>query len=222
VSRTVVCGALLRAGTVLAARRSVPSLSGGPWEFPGGKVEPGEAPEDALARELSEELGIVVRVGEWLGAQPLPNGWELRIATVRLVGGEPVPTVHDELRWLGPDDLRGVDWASGDVPFLPQVEALLRQPRRRVVLFDQDDARAVRDTLVAQGWEADLVRERYQGEDDEEGHPWAVVTDAPEVLVETLVDDHDGWLDQPAEPPAALPPLDLPSAPKRVKRPDTH
>jgi len=197
MTRTVVCAAILRAGTVLAARRAVPSPTGGPWEFPGGKVEPGEAHDDALARELREELGVIARVDEWLGSVPLANGWSLRIATVRLLEGDPAatPEIHDELRWLGPDELGTVDWASGDVPFLPQVEALLRAPRRRAVFFEEDDAEAVRDALVAQGWEADLVRERFANEDDDEDHPWAVVTDAPTVLVEVMVDDHDGWLD---------------------------
>jgi mutator protein MutT len=197
MSRLVVCAAILRAGTVLAARRTVPSLTGGPWEFPGGKVEPGEDAADALVRELREELGVIARVDEWLGSEPLANGWELRIAMVRLIDGEPRVTadIHDELRWLGPDELDTVDWASGDVPFLPQVEALLRAPRRRAVFFDEDDAQAVRDALVAQGWEADLVRERFANEDDDEDHPWAVVTDAPAFVAELLVDEHDGWLD---------------------------
>nr|WP_218855925.1 hypothetical protein [Nocardioides daedukensis] len=74
--------------------------------------------------------------------------------------------------------------------------------------------------MTSQGWEASVVRERLAGEDDDEDHPWAVVTDAPDIVFEVIVDQHDGWLDaeepEPATPPA---PLDLPTAPKRIKRP---
>lgn len=92
----------------------------------------------------------------------------------------------------------------------------------RAIFFDEDDARAVAARLVADGFEASVARERLAGEDDDEGHPWAVLSDAPEFMVELLVDEHDGWLDaedaaEPAGPP--LPPLDLPAAPKRIKRP---
>jgi hypothetical protein len=74
--------------------------------------------------------------------------------------------------------------------------------------------------MVRDGFEAELDRERLAGEDDDEDHPWAVVTDAPQLMLELLVDAHDGWLDvdEPA-PTVVLPPLDLPAAPKRIKRP---
>ena len=90
----------------------------------------------------------------------------------------------------------------------------------RAIFFDEDDARAVAARLLADGFEASVARERLAGEDDDEGHPWAVLSDAPEFLVELLVDEHDGWLDvEDAEPASPLPPLDLPAAPKRIKRP---
>ncbi len=87
----------------------------------------------------------------------------------------------------------------------------------RGIFFDEDDARAAAVRLRADGYPAEVLRERLSGEDDDEGHPWAVVTDAPEVALELLVERYDGWLDagEPAPPPA---PLDLPSAPKRHHR----
>ena len=90
----------------------------------------------------------------------------------------------------------------------------------RAIFFDEDDARAVVARLRADGFAADLERERLAGEDDDEDHPWAVLSDAPPLMLELLVDAHDGWLDdeEPEEP--ARPPLDLPTAPRRVKRPD--
>lgn len=94
----------------------------------------------------------------------------------------------------------------------------------RAIFFDEADARAVVARLVADGFEARVERERLAGEDDDEDHPWAVVSDAPAFMLEVLVDTHDGWLDegdgQAGEHPTPLPPLDLPTAPRTVKRPD--
>lgn len=88
----------------------------------------------------------------------------------------------------------------------------------RAIFFEEDDARQAVRRLVANGFEAAVERERLAGEDDEEGHPWAVVSDAPDFMVEMLVDEFDGWLDTGTEAPA-LPPLVLPTAPKRIKKP---
>lgn len=91
----------------------------------------------------------------------------------------------------------------------------------RGIFFDEDHARTVVARLIRDGYAAELSRERLAGEDDDEDHPWAVVSDAPELVLEMYVDEYDGWLDTDVEdaatPPA--PPLDLPSAPKRIKRP---
>jgi len=85
----------------------------------------------------------------------------------------------------------------------------------RALLWEDDAARAVAARLRAGGFEATVSRARFAGEDDDEDQPWAVVTDAPAVMVEIAVEEHDGWLDEPG--PAAPAPLDLPAAPRRVK-----
>ena len=97
----------------------------------------------------------------------------------------------------------------------------------RAIFFDEDDARAVVARLRADGFEADVTRERLAGEDDDEDHPWAVLSDAPAFMLEVLVDTHDGWLDEEEDPHEAggaglraPPPLHLPTAPRRIKRPD--
>jgi 8-oxo-dGTP diphosphatase len=124
---TVVGAAILRDGRVLAARRTSPPELAGRWEFPGGKVEPGESPAAALERELREELGCAVRVTGWLaGTTPIGTTHELSVATVALLDGEPAPTEHDVVRWLGADELDDVDWLEPDLPFLPELRSLLR------------------------------------------------------------------------------------------------
>ncbi len=91
----------------------------------------------------------------------------------------------------------------------------------RAIFFDPADAETAVTRLVAAGYTASSVRERLHGEDDDEDHPWAVTSDAPEFVLDLLVDELDGWLDfDDQTPPSPLPPLDLPAAPQRIKRPD--
>jgi 8-oxo-dGTP diphosphatase len=121
----VVGAAVVRNRRVLAARRTAPTSTAGRWEFPGGKVDPGESPEQALVREVEEELGVAVRLERWLdGAQPI-GPYVLRVALCALERGEPAPTEHDQVRWLGADELDDVDWLDGDRPFLTELSAHL-------------------------------------------------------------------------------------------------
>jgi 8-oxo-dGTP diphosphatase len=109
----------VRDGRVLAARRTFPPEAAGRWEFPGGKVEPGETPEAALVREIAEELGCTVAVVAWLpGTVAIGDRHTLTVALVRIVEGEPIPGEHDAVCWLGPEDLDDVDWLEPDRPFL--------------------------------------------------------------------------------------------------------
>jgi len=91
----------------------------------------------------------------------------------------------------------------------------------RGIFFDEDAARDVERRLLADGFAVTVTREPFAGEDDDEDHPWAVVTDAPGVVLEILVDQHDGWLDDeeptPQSPPSVAP-APLPDAPKRHHR----
>lgn len=122
----VVGAALVRDGRVLAARRSQPARLAGGWEFPGGKVEPGETEAAALARELREELGVEAVVGERLG-NAADGSIELTVYAVTLTNGDPQPLQdHDELRWLTAPELPSVAWLPIDAALLPTVAALLR------------------------------------------------------------------------------------------------
>lgn len=117
----VVAGVLTRAdGAVLACRRAPGHSAAGQWEFPGGKVERDERPEVALARELHEELGIDVVVGERIERSATTvGGTDIDLATYRIqwLSDKPLASSdHDELRWLSPAELTDVPWAEPDLP----------------------------------------------------------------------------------------------------------
>ncbi len=123
----VVGAAVLEHGCLLAARRTNPPTAAGRWELPGGKVEAGESPDEALVREIREELGCGVVIDHWLdGLEPIGTSYALRVAVCRLVDGVPrAGDDHDELRRLAPERLHDVDWLEPDRPFLPALRALL-------------------------------------------------------------------------------------------------
>ena len=135
----VVGAAIVRgdAGTreVLMAQRES-GLLAGLWEFPGGKVEPGEDHEAALVRECAEELGVTVAPREFLGEVPLdgavaggaPGASTLRVWAAGLVAGEPVAHEHRDLRWVRATGLETLDWIAADRPLLPVVRDLLTRP----------------------------------------------------------------------------------------------
>ncbi len=124
--RLVVGAAIVSHGRVLAARRSGPVDLAGWWEFPGGKVDQDETPEQACVREVREELGCEVRVvGELAGPAVLRPGWVLRVLVVELTGAEPVPREHDAIRWLDPEELLDWPWLAADAPFLPELREML-------------------------------------------------------------------------------------------------
>lgn len=216
----VVGAAVVAGGCVLAARRTHPPAAAGRWELPGGKVEPGEQPEAALVREVAEELGCRVSVARWLPpVVAIDVRHELAVALARLESGTPTPLEHDAVRWLRPDELEDVDWLESDRPFLPEIAGWLdaHPAGARGIFFDEGDARTAARRLEADGYTAEVARERLAGEDDDEDHPWAVLSDAPVLVLEMVVDRcDDAWLDVEEPPPARSPEAPtLPSAPRR-------
>jgi 8-oxo-dGTP diphosphatase len=123
---SVVGAALLREGCVLASRRTGPPHLAGFWEFPGGKVEDGESDEQALRRELREELGCEAVVGARLGHDLLIGETAvMRVYLATLVSGEPQLVDHDAHRWLAAHELHEVPWIPVDAPLLPVLRAQL-------------------------------------------------------------------------------------------------
>lgn len=113
----VVAAAIERDGRYLAARRTRPRDVAGRWEFPGGKVEPGETDEQALVREIREELGVEITIGERIpGEWPLRDDLVLHLYAATLTGGDPAPLEqHDEIRWVSPQEFDDIDWLPSDV-----------------------------------------------------------------------------------------------------------
>ncbi len=120
--QTVVGVAVVRDGLVLAAYRPGPD---GGWEFPGGKVEPGETEEQAAVREIREELDLEIKVGASLGPPVgISDRYRLHVYLASIVAGEPVLREHAELKWFGRDELDESGWLVPDRPF---VRELLKQ-----------------------------------------------------------------------------------------------
>ncbi len=136
-SAALVVGAAIvddldRPTTLLAARRTEPAHLAGGWELPGGKVEAGEDPIEALHREIAEELGVRVELGAELPGPdaslpgwPLPPAHRMRVWLAKVTDGVPAPIEdHDELRVLGPGEWLAVGWLPADVAI---VRALLER-----------------------------------------------------------------------------------------------
>lgn len=126
--QVVVAGALIAGSALLVAQRQRPPELAGLWELPGGKVAEGETEVAALARELREELGIEVAVGQRLGADvPVGEGLILRAYAVEQTGGTLHPHDHRALRWVSDSDLDALPWVPADRAWLPALHHQLTE-----------------------------------------------------------------------------------------------
>lgn len=122
---------LSRPTTVLSGRRTEPPELAGRWELPGGKVEPGEQPQDALLREIREELGVQIELGAVVegplaGAWLLGDRYVMQVWLARITRGQPRPLQdHDRLRVLTLAQLYEVSWLAADLPIIAALAALM-------------------------------------------------------------------------------------------------
>jgi 8-oxo-dGTP diphosphatase len=121
----VVGAAIVRDGKCLVAQRGAGMREALKWEFPGGKIEPGEQPEAALAREILEELDVAIVVERFVAAAVV-GAIELSVYRATISGpAEPAAREHARLAWLDAAGLRDLEWAAADVPIVPAVIALI-------------------------------------------------------------------------------------------------
>ena len=117
----VVCGIAMKDGKVFMARRKPGKSLAGFWEFPGGKVEPGEDHKTALARELEEELGVCVEVGDFI-ATGHTKGEEVEINLHGyFIDWDAEPSAssdHDQMGWMGEEDVAQLNIPEADMPIL--------------------------------------------------------------------------------------------------------
>ncbi len=125
----VVGAAILDGNRCLAAQRGPSAIREAlKWEFPGGKIEPGERSRDALCREIREELSVEIEVGSRLGrgrhtrADPII---ELEVFTAKIVHGKILLTEHYRYGWFRGEEIRSLDWAAADRPVLSTLIELL-------------------------------------------------------------------------------------------------
>lgn len=126
----VVGAVFFRAGAeVLAFRRKAQQRGAGHWEFPGGKIEPGESPSAALEREIFEELGVSGRCLQALGS--MIHDYPQRSIRLSLFLFQPAAwnfrlSDHDLLVWVGTAQRASLDWAPADIPWLDKVFASVK------------------------------------------------------------------------------------------------
>ncbi len=113
----VVAAVIKDGDRIFATQRGYGEFKGG-WEFPGGKIEEGETPQEALAREIREELDTVIEVGELIHTVEYDYpGFHLSMDCFRcsIVSGTPVLKEAEDARWLTADTIDSVDWLPADV-----------------------------------------------------------------------------------------------------------
>ena len=123
----VVAAVILKEGKVFATQRGYGEFKDG-WEFPGGKVEAGEGPEEALRREIREELEVEVNVGDLIDTIEYDYPafhLSMKCYACTIAGGSPHLLEHEAARWLSADQLDSVAWLPADITLIPKIAGLL-------------------------------------------------------------------------------------------------
>ncbi len=127
----VTCAVIEKDGRILIARRKSGDQMAGKWEFPGGKIEPGETPEQCLKRELLEELGVEIGIDGFICS----STWKYDHATIQLLAfkatllsGELILHDHAEISWVTPRELGDYDFPEADVPIIRHLTSSVSSP----------------------------------------------------------------------------------------------
>lgn len=124
----VTAAVFLKNNKTLAFRRKSGLVMGGFWEYPGGKLEKHESLSDCLGREIKEELGVRIVVGEYLGARSHNNGktiLNLHAFIVNEWHGDIALSDHDQMIWLAAAELKNVQWCPADLYFVEMIKTRL-------------------------------------------------------------------------------------------------
>ena len=124
VVAAVICDNIKEKNKIFATARGYGELKGG-WEFPGGKVEPGETPQQALVREIMEELDTEIKVGEWIDTIEFDYPTfhlSMDCFWCQLIRGDLELLEAAEARWLTKETLKSVEWLPADLGLIEKIE----------------------------------------------------------------------------------------------------
>lgn len=125
----VVGAAILRDKKVLAMQRSNQMTLSGMWEFPGGKVEENETDEEALVREIKEELNADIEILDYVNEASYDYDFGtviLKVYTAKIVGGSLTMNEHSSKKWLSAEEIPHIDWAPVDIPAAKKLIQILK------------------------------------------------------------------------------------------------
>lgn len=123
VVAAVICDNIKEKNKIFATARGYGELKGG-WEFPGGKVEPGETPQQALVREIMEELDTEIKVGEWIDTIEFDYPTfhlSMDCFWAEVVSGNLILKEHEAAKWLTREELNSVEWLPADVALIDKI-----------------------------------------------------------------------------------------------------
>lgn len=123
----VVGAAIIDDGRILAMQRSKNMSLPGFWEFPGGKIEPGEDDHSALIREIKEELNVDIHILDYVNEAIYEYSFgriKLRVYTAEIISGELILNEHSDKKWLNKKELNTVEWAPVDMPAVKKLEKI--------------------------------------------------------------------------------------------------
>lgn len=126
--KDVTAAVILHSNKVLIAQRAPFEKMAGKWEFPGGKIEPEETPQQCLKREILEELEVEIDVMDFFGESVYKyDHGEIRLLAYfcRWTGGNFILKVHSRVEWIGRDEFDQFDFAPADIPLVKKLKAVL-------------------------------------------------------------------------------------------------